>query len=54
MLAAAAGPTGYVVATDCDPRFLTDAHVAGGARIEVRRHDILRDPLEVAHYDLVH
>jgi len=54
LLAAAAGPTGHVVATDRDPRFLTDCHIDGGAPIEVRRHDILSDPLEVARYDLVH
>jgi SAM-dependent methyltransferase len=50
-LAVQAGPSGHVVATDADPRFLTDAE---GAGIEVRRHDILADPLEPARYDLVH
>ena len=42
-LAAQAGPSGQVVATDTDPRFLADAKKAG---VEVRRHDILADPLE--------
>jgi 2-polyprenyl-3-methyl-5-hydroxy-6-metoxy-1,4-benzoquinol methylase len=50
-LAAQAGPAGQAVATDADPRFLADAGKAG---VEVRRHDILADPLEPAAYDLVH
>ena len=50
-LAAQAGPSGQVVATDTDPRFLADAEHAG---VEVRRHDILADPLEPGCYDLVH
>jgi SAM-dependent methyltransferase len=50
-LAAQAGPSGHVVATDADPRFLAGIEAAG---IEVRRHDILADPLEPARYDLVH
>ena len=50
-LAAQAGPAGQVVATDADPRFLADAGKAG---VEVRRHDILADPLEPAAYDVVH
>src|SRR6516165_3851191 len=40
-LAAQAGPSGQVVATDSDPRFLADTDKAG---VEVRRHDILADP----------
>ena len=50
-LAVQAGPSGRVVATDADPRFLAGAEAAG---VEVRRHDILADPLEPARYDLVH
>jgi SAM-dependent methyltransferase len=50
-LADRAGPDGLVVATDADPRFLADAAAAG---VEVRRHDILADPLEPGRYDLVH
>jgi ubiquinone/menaquinone biosynthesis C-methylase UbiE len=50
-LAAQAGPAGRVVATDANPRFLADAGKAG---VEVRRHDILADPLEPASHDLVH
>jgi SAM-dependent methyltransferase len=50
-LAGRVGPTGRVVATDIDPRFLEGPGLAG---VEVRRHDILRDRLETGHYDLVH
>ena len=50
-LAGQAGPYGQVVATDTDPRFLADAKKAG---VEVRRHDILADPLEPGCYDLAH
>jgi SAM-dependent methyltransferase len=50
-LAHRAGPGGLVVATDADPRFLAGAAAAG---VEVRRHDILADPLEPGRYDLVH
>ena len=48
-LAGRVGPEGRVVATDLDPRFLT-----GLAGVEVRRHDVLSDPLEGGAYDLVH
>ncbi len=51
MLAAAVGPSGSVVATDADPRFLVDLDAAN---VEVRRHDILTDELESSAYDLVH
>ena len=40
-----------MVATDADPRFLGGTAAAG---LEVRCHDILADPLEPGHYDLVH
>jgi SAM-dependent methyltransferase len=50
-LAAQVGRAGQVVATDINPRFLAGAGKAG---VEVRRHDILADPLEPGHYDLVH
>ena len=45
------GPTGRVVATDIDTRFLEP--LAGG-NIEVRRHDLLRDQLPANAYDLIH
>jgi SAM-dependent methyltransferase len=45
------GGTGRVVVTDIDTRFLE-----GDERptLEVRRHDILNDPLEEGTFDLVH
>src|SRR4051812_45635908 len=45
------GPDGLVVATDLDPRFLT---VIDAPNLDVRRHDIVRDPIEASSYDLVH
>jgi SAM-dependent methyltransferase len=50
-LAGRVGPRGRVVATDLNPRFLA-GH--GLPNLEVRRHDILKDELEAAHYDLIH
>jgi SAM-dependent methyltransferase len=50
-LAARVGPEGRVTATDLSPRFL-GGH--GLRNLEVRRHNILEDDLEAAHYDLVH
>ncbi|WP_084713273.1 methyltransferase domain-containing protein [Streptacidiphilus rugosus] len=49
-LAAAVGPTGYVLATDIDPSWLKE-----GAGYEVRRHDVAADPPpEPGTFDLVH
>ena len=50
-LAGQVGSTGRVVAVDLDPRFL-DGH--GRANLDVRKHDILADPLEEAAFDLAH
>jgi 2-polyprenyl-3-methyl-5-hydroxy-6-metoxy-1,4-benzoquinol methylase len=50
-LAARVGPSGQVVATDIDPRFLQDLKLPN---LEVRRHDIRTDALEREAYDLVH
>jgi SAM-dependent methyltransferase len=50
-LARRVGWEGRVVATDLNPRFL-GGH--GLANLEVRRHNILENDLETAHYDLVH
>jgi SAM-dependent methyltransferase len=50
-LAGQVGSTGRVVAVDLDPRFL-DGH--GRANLEVRKLDILTDPLEEAAFDLAH
>jgi SAM-dependent methyltransferase len=51
MLAERVGDSGSVLATDLDPRLLEP--LAGGS-IEVRRHDILADPLPEASFDLAH
>jgi SAM-dependent methyltransferase len=50
-LAGRVGREGRVVATDLNPRFL-GGHAL--PNLEVRRHNILEDDLEAAHYDLVH
>ena len=50
-LAARVGPTGHVLVTDLDPRFL------GGLKfsnLEVRRHNIVTDPLPETAFDLIH
>jgi SAM-dependent methyltransferase len=49
-LAEQVGPEGLVVATDIDTRFLGRLETT----VEVRRHDILTDPIEPDAYDLVH
>lgn len=45
------GAHGHVMATDLDPRFL---ECIAAPNLEVRRHDILADPLPEASFDLVH
>src|SRR5262249_27038594 len=50
-LAEQVGPQGLVVATDLNPRFLSEIQLPN---VEVRRHDIHTDPLEPHTYDLVH
>jgi SAM-dependent methyltransferase len=50
-LAEQVGPQGRVVATDLNPRFLTEIELAN---VEVRQHDIRTDPLEPGRYDLAH
>src|SRR5262249_30122347 len=44
------GPTGYVLATDIDTRFLDALNYPN---LEVRRHDIVADELEERAFDLV-
>ena len=51
-LARRAGPSGHVVATDLNPRFLRAAELP--ANIEVREHDVLERDFEPQAYDLVH
>jgi SAM-dependent methyltransferase len=50
-LADRVGPTGCVLATDIDPRFLESLNLPN---LEVRCHDIATDPLPEAAFDLVH
>jgi SAM-dependent methyltransferase len=44
------GPSGVVAACDLNPRFLDDVP----PNVEVRRHDITKDELEVDSFDLAH
>jgi SAM-dependent methyltransferase len=49
-LGAKAGPTGRVLATDIDPRFLEEVDEPA---VEVRRHDIVNDPPPDERFDLI-
>jgi len=51
-LAQRVGREGGVTATDLDTRFLEALELP--KNVEVRRHDVLSDPLEPGGYDLVH
>jgi SAM-dependent methyltransferase len=46
------GPTGHVVATDVDTRFLKP--LADRSNLEIRQHDLTADPLEEGTFDFVH
>jgi len=48
-LAEQVGSIGKVVATDLDTRFLQE-----GGNLDVRKHDIVTDPLEQDTFDLIH
>jgi SAM-dependent methyltransferase len=50
-LCSVVGPEGIVVATDLETNFLS---AIDAPNLEVRRHDIVQDPLEVEAFDLVH
>jgi SAM-dependent methyltransferase len=50
-LAERVGASGRVLATDLDLRFVEDH---GCGNLEIRRHDILTDPLEEGTFDLAH
>jgi SAM-dependent methyltransferase len=50
-LAARVGSAGRVLVTDIDPRFLESLQIPN---LEVRRHDIVIDPLSEGTFDLVH
>jgi SAM-dependent methyltransferase len=45
------GPTGSVLATDIDPRFIPASELA---HLEVVRHDVTADAIPAARYDLIH
>jgi SAM-dependent methyltransferase len=45
------GSDGQVLATDLDPRFVDEQP---RTNLEVRRHDLLTDPLEEGWFDLAH
>jgi SAM-dependent methyltransferase len=51
LLAERVGDTGSVLAVDLDTRLLAPL---ASARVEVRRHDLLADPLPDGAFDLVH
>lgn len=50
-LASRVGPAGRVLATDLNPRWMPPA---GMPALEVRRHDIVCDPLPEAEFGLIH
>jgi SAM-dependent methyltransferase len=50
-LAERVGPTGRVLATDIDPRFIPPSQLS---HLEVARHDVCADAIPLARYDLIH
>jgi SAM-dependent methyltransferase len=50
-LAEQVGPTGSVLATDIDPRFIPPSQLP---QLEVVRHDVTADAIPAARYDLIH
>jgi 2-polyprenyl-3-methyl-5-hydroxy-6-metoxy-1,4-benzoquinol methylase len=50
-LADRVGPTGSVLATDIDPRFIPASQQN---HLEVARHDLTADAIPLARYDLIH
>ena len=46
------GPTGRVLATDIEPRFLEPLAELGN--VDVARHDVVVDPLPEAEFHLIH
>jgi SAM-dependent methyltransferase len=53
-LAERCGPTGHVLVTDIDPRFLVENAALAHPQIEIQRHDIGSDPLPALSFDLIH
>jgi ubiquinone/menaquinone biosynthesis C-methylase UbiE len=48
------GPSGSVLVTDIDPRFIERAGGGKLANVELRRHDVGLDPLPEQAFDLIH
>lgn len=53
-LAERCGPSGHVLVTDIDPRFLVESASLDRHNIEIQRHDIVADPLPAQTFDLIH
>jgi SAM-dependent methyltransferase len=53
-LAERCGPTGHVLVTDLDPRFLVESAALAQPQIAIQRHDIGSDPMPAQRFDLVH
>jgi ubiquinone/menaquinone biosynthesis C-methylase UbiE len=54
-LAERCGPTGHVLVTDIDPRYLVEsAALLDRAPLEIQRHDIGSDPVPVQSFALIH
>ena len=48
------GPTGHVLVTDIDPRYLVESALLDKPQIEIQYHDIANDPLPEQLFDLIH
>ena len=48
------GPTGHVLVTDIDPRFLVELAPLAHPTLEIQRHDIGSDPRPAQRFDLIH
>jgi ubiquinone/menaquinone biosynthesis C-methylase UbiE len=48
------GPTGHILVTDIDPRFLFGTAPIAHAPLEIHHHDIGIDPLPAQSFDLIH
>ena len=53
-LAERCGPTGHVLVTDIDPRFLVESAALVRPTLSIGHHDIVTDPLPAQTFDLIH
>jgi SAM-dependent methyltransferase len=53
-LAERSGPSGQVLVTDLDPRYLLESTALAHPHIAIQRHDIGTDPLPEQTFDLIH